>query len=185
MYLYHYYERDTGPFKNLSDLPITDAQLVLDQIKQKNSTFAAHRYDTYLQRRIELEHIAREIFCSKGGKPIRTVPQYMVVEECEWLQSWYLQGAYVKIPITEFDINTISFSYGDMFPTFSTFVTDGREYRKQIYTYNEILELVKKYGLPQEWNMDGKYGPERYIEVQVWSDEPLRKYYRITDGKEL
>jgi hypothetical protein len=105
---------------------------------------------------MELEQIAREIFLFKGGKPIRTVPQYMVVEECEWL----------------------------MFPTFSPIVTDGKEYRKQVYTYDEILELIKKYGLPQEWNKDGKYGPERYIEVRVWSDEPLSIYYRTTDGKE-
>lgn len=63
-------------------------------------------------------------------------------------------------------------------------MTDEREYHKQIYTYDEILELIKKYGLPQEWNKDGKFGPERYIEMQVWSDEPLRKYYRTTDRKE-
>jgi hypothetical protein len=42
-----------------------------------------------------------------------------------------------------------------------------------VYTYEEIVEIIKKYGLPQVWNEDGRYGPERYIEVQVWSDEPL------------
>lgn len=43
--------------------------------------------------------------------------------------------------------------------------------------YNEILEIIKKYGYPQDWNKDGKFGPERYIEVHVWSDETLGKYY--------
>lgn len=179
MNLYHYYEKATGPFINLSDLSTLKAQDVLHEIKQSNVTMAARRNDGYLDRRRELEQIARDLFQSKGGKPIRTVPHYMVVEECAWLKSWYVQGEYIKIPITEFDLNTISFSYGDMFPTFSSIVTDGREYRKQIYTYEEIVEIIQRYGLPQIWNKDGQFGPERYIEVQVWSDEPLEKYYKL------
>jgi len=38
----------------------------------------------------------------------------------------------------------------------------------------ELPEVIRLYGLPQEWNKDGKLGPERYIEAQVWDDEPLR-----------
>ena len=53
---------------------------------------------------------------------------------------------------------------------------DGKEYRKKLYTYEEILEIIGKYGLPQDWNDDGKYGPERYIEAHVWSDTPIAKY---------
>ena len=32
--------------------------------------------------------------------------------------------------------------------------------------------------LPQDWNADGKYGPERYIEAQIWSDEPILRYIK-------
>jgi hypothetical protein len=172
-YLYHYYEKIDGPFRNLSDLNINEAQKVLSKIKAKNEVFASQRYDGYLERRLELEQIARKIFISKGGKPVRNVPHYMVVGECKWLKTWYKEGEFVKIHISKFDRDTISFSYGDLFPTFSPRVTDNKEYRKNVYTYEEIVELIKKYGLPQEWNEDGRYGPERYIEIQVWSDEPL------------
>lgn len=55
-------------------------------------------------------------------------------------------------------------------------MNDGKEYRKRLYHYEEILELIKKYGYPQIWNNNGKCGPERYIEVQIWSDETIRKY---------
>lgn len=61
-------------------------------------------------------------------------------------------------------------------PTFSPAITDGKEYRKQLYTYDEILKIIDKYGLPQDWNDDGRYGPERYIEAHVWSDETIDKY---------
>ena len=50
------------------------------------------------------------------------------------------------------------------------------EYRKKLYTYDEILEIIQKYGLPQDWNDDGKYGPERYIEAHIWSDDVIKEY---------
>ena len=41
---------------------------------------------------------------------------------------------------------------------------------------DEILKIIDKYGLPQEWNNNGEFGPERYVEVHVWSDETINKY---------
>jgi len=50
------------------------------------------------------------------------------------------------------------------------------EYRKKVYFYDEIITLVQKYGLPQNtWG--GTYASPCYVEVQVWSDIPI-KYYR-------
>ena len=92
----------------------------------------------------------------------------------------YENSDYIKIPVEEFDMNTLSFTYGDSMPTFSPTINDGREYRHQLYTYKEILKIIDKYGLPQDWNDDGKYGPERYIEVHVWSDETVGRYRHCT-----
>lgn len=74
MNLYHYYEKETGPFHNLSDLPVNIAQEILNGIKAANTTYAAGRYDGYLEWRMQLEQLARGIFISKGGNPIRKVP---------------------------------------------------------------------------------------------------------------
>jgi hypothetical protein len=178
-YLYHYYEGQIGPFKNLSDLTPDQAQDILGRIKAEKKGMAANRFPGYLERRRELEQIARDMFIAKGGKPVRMVPHYMVVGECTWLQSWYEQGCFLKIPVHAFRPETISFSYGDLFPTFSQRVNDQKEYRRQIYTQSEIVGIIEKYGLPQDWNMDGKLGPERYIEVQVWDDKPLQVYMEI------
>ena len=175
---YHYYEKEKGPFVNLSDLDAENADKVMDEIRERGEIFASQRNESYLARRRELEQLARGIFIKKGGKPIRRVPHYMVIEKCDWLKTWYKQGEYVKLPLQSFDLNTVSFSYGDLFPTFSDRVADGKEYRRQVYTYDEILTLIDKYGLPQDWNSDGRHGPERYIEVHVWSDDAIRGYYR-------
>ncbi|BBH24673.1 hypothetical protein Back11_60180 [Paenibacillus baekrokdamisoli] len=53
---------------------------------------------------------------------------------------------------------------------------DGKPYRNQVYTIDEIYNVINEFGLPQDWNPEGQNGPERYIEVQIWDDEPLRKW---------
>jgi hypothetical protein len=68
----------------------------------------------------------------------------------------------------------VSLTYGDSFPALR--VQDGGLYRGKVYTLDELTELVQNYGLPQDWNPDGRLGPERYIEAQVWEDEPVKEY---------
>ena len=174
--LYHYYEKASGPFLNLSDLPPDQAHAILDGIKRENATFAARRFDGYMERRRELERLVRGLFIEKGGKPRREAPHYMVVGECPWLMTWYRDGDFVRIPVSELDMDAVSFTYGDMFPTFSPRVTDNREYRRRVYTYDGIVELIGRIGLPQQWNPDGQLGPERYVEAHVWCDEPIARY---------
>lgn len=179
MYLYHYYDKSDGAFKNLSDLTVEDAKEILSKIKRERpNALASARHESYIETRLGYEDMARRLFAEKGGKILRKAPHYMVVEACPWLCSWFENPAYIKIPINEFDLSTLSFTYGDMHPTFSPRVNDRKEYRKQLYLYKDILKLINKYGLPQEWNADGRYGPERYIEVQVWSDETISRFVK-------
>lgn len=177
MYLYHYYDKTVGPFRNISDLSDEAANRLLQDIKRtKPTSFCAQRNDDYMALRRHYETILRGEFLKKGGTIRRNVPHYMVVEHCLWLASWYENGAFVRIPIEEFDLRTVSFTYGDSHPTFSEKINDGKEYRKTLYTYKEILDIIAKYGLPQDWNNDGRFGPERYIEAHIWSDETIDRY---------
>ena len=179
MVLYHYYDAQIGPFRNLSDLTMEEADEVLAELRQqKPDAFCAKRAPEYMQLRHYYEDILRTEFEKKGGIIKRKAPHYMVVEQCPWLATWFEHSDSVAIDISELDTRSISFTYGDSHPTFSDKVNDGREYRKQLYTYDEILKIIDKYGYPQDWNADGKGGPERYIEAHVWSDEILKKYYR-------
>lgn len=177
MYLYHYFDQQMGPFKNISDLNKKDAQAVLNWIKsEKPNSLCAKRDEQYVENRLYFENILRNEFRKKGGRIERDVPHYMVVEHSPWLSTWYENVDYIRIPIEEFDLETVSFTYGDSHPTFSDKVNDGKEYRKKLYTYDEILEVIKKYGLPKDWNDDGRFGPERYIEAHIWSDAVIKKY---------
>ena len=177
MNLYHYYETGKKPFMNISELSKEEAEKVMLDIKSnKPNSQCASRHPEYVKDRLNYENIVRDVFIKKGGRCERLCPHYMVVEHSPWLSGWFEKTSFIKIPIEEFDINTLSFTYGDSHPTFSPRITDGKEYRKQLYMYNEILNIIDKYELPQNWNDDGRFGPERYIEVQIWSDETIEKY---------
>lgn len=177
MFLYHYFDKTVGAFKNISDISVNEAKAVLDDIKRtKPNAQSAMRHDKYVEYRRNCEKIIRTEFIKKGGFAERTSPHYMVVEHSPWLSTWFENNTFIKIPVREFDLNTVSFTYGDSMPTFSPKVNDGKEYRMKLYTYDEILKIIEKYGLPQNWNDDGKYGPERYIEAHIWSDETIKRY---------
>jgi len=181
-YLYHYYDKTIGAFVNLSDISIEEANNVLKDIKEtRPNVQSAKRHDTYMEDRHNYEEILKTEFLKKGGIIKRNSPHYMVIEHSPWLSTWFDNCSFIKIPINEFDLKTVSFTYGDSHPVFSPrkHKMDDKEYRRKLYTYEEILRIIEKYDLPQKWNDDGVHGPERYIEAHIWSDETIEKYYKI------
>jgi hypothetical protein len=175
---YHYFERSVGPFRSVSTLDDHEASRVLDELRADARFMASRRTADSLARRRELEMLARELFIQKGGRPRTETPHYMVIGACAWLETWYANPAHVSIPVGRFDPACVSFSYGDLFPTFGPRVRDGKEYRRRIYTCEEIVDLIGRYGYPQDWNATGEDGPERYIEVHVWDDRPVAEAAR-------
>jgi hypothetical protein len=167
----HYYDASTGPFLNLSDLPLEEAERILDRIRRAGAGFASKRSLDYLRIRRELEDQVRTLFVEKGGKPCRERPHYM---SCPWVKDWYREGRELRIPLARFDSEIVSFTYGDTFPAMR--FRDERPYRGQVYVLDELPDLIQSHGLPQMWNRDGSRGPERYIEAQVWDDEPIREF---------
>jgi len=178
-YLYHYYEQSSGPFSNLSMLPEEQAEKILTQIRKGGNRFASQRASDYLEVRRGLEARVRELFIAKGGKPALSRPHYMILGECAWLLDWYVEGREVRIPLADVPASCLSFTYGDTFPAMR--IQDGKPYRGKVFVVDELTEVVRLYGLPQEWNADGKGGPERYIEAQVWDESPLQKFLKARE----
>lgn len=165
-YIVHYYEADQGPFRSLSDLSLEEAETILRRIRAEGSVFASRRNAEYLGIRMTLEEHIRQLFIAHGGRPKTLHPHYFILGNCEWVKSWYRDGRAVQIPLSSIDPQVISFTYGDSFPAMR--YQDGKPYRGQVYILAELPGLLARYGLPQVWNSDGAYGPERYIEAQVW-----------------
>jgi hypothetical protein len=173
--LSHYYEKGLRAFRSLSDLPPEQAEQVMATIRAAGIGFASKRSEDYLAIRAELENRVRQMFIDKGGKPKRLHPHSMILGTSAWLQSWYPDGQELCIPLAKFDPDSVSFTYGDIFPAMR--YQDGKPYRGQVYGMHDLEQLIQEFGLPQEWNPDGRLGPDRYIEAQVWDDTPLRPYY--------
>jgi len=173
-FLTHYYEHADGPFSNLSMLSPEAAERISERIRRDGNRFASQRSSDYLQTRFELEDRIRQLFQEEGGQPVLARPHYFILGACPWLQAWYVDGRALQIPLAAFPERCVSFTYGDSFPAMK--VDDGKPYRGQVYTKGELEAVVAWYGLPQEWNPDGSGGPERYIEAQVWDDQPLEAH---------
>ena len=131
MYLYHYYDKRSGPFRSLTVLTQDEADSVLAKIKQdRPSSLTAQRDADYISKRMNCERIVRKEAENKGILMDIPSPHYLVVENSPWLSTWFEEPGVIKIPIEEFDVRKISFTYGDSMPTFSPRVTDGKEYRR-------------------------------------------------------
>lgn len=193
MYLYHYYEKSKGPFLSISDLPHDDAINKLKEIRKRNPNLVNPHMEWFLSRRHEMEQTVRDLFCKKGGKPVRMHPFYMTVGEIHSMGTWYSDPACIRIHIDELDPDTVSFTYGDMFPVFNPDLDDGKEYRNQVYRYDEILDIIDKYGYPEniDYNLREGVYPKgapmnhflKYVEAHIWSDEVIDKFRTCDDGR--
>ena len=174
-YFYHYYEKKVGPFVSLSGLEIKEQMKIQSELT--TPFHIENRNEWYYERRKYLEQLVRSMFIKKGGLPLLDVPHYMAIGECPFLATWFKDSEYIRIPVDEFDLQSISFTYGDTFPTFSTRVIEHfpMECRNKVYFFDEIIEIIQKYGLPQD-SWDGTYESPCYVEVQVWSDTPIKHY---------
>ena len=73
-----------------------------------------------------------------------------------------------------------------MFPIFNQKLNNGEEWWEQVYFYDDILRLIKKYGYPEDpiYNSIKGIFPKdkpinqylKYIEAHVWCDKTLEKY---------
>jgi len=179
-YLYHYYEFDNGPFRNITEHGYEKAVSIQSQISEG---WNSRRTDDYIELRFALEKRLKEEFVLKGGKPNRDDPFYFTLGACEWAKSWYINPGVMKIPLSDFEPEHISFTYPDSMISFqlydeSQFATYRKEYNGQVFLLNEMEDLIRKFGLPTEekWKTEEKMNYDRYIEVQVWDDLIVNEY---------
>lgn len=176
IFRYFYLNRRKDLFSNISEFYNGDTACCLSELIKNE--LASRTYDNwYIQRRFAAESEMRAQFMQKGGTPVLEHPYYFTLGNCD---DWFYRKKHsfgsLSFGLSEFDKNTVSFTYGDSVPNFMSEYADGKEYRRKVYTYEEICGLIEKYGYPNDWNAYGEHGPENYIEVQVWSDDLIGQY---------
>lgn len=179
-YLFHYYEINNGPFRNITEFGPEKAASIQTDITEG---FISNRTPDYIDQRFDLEVWLKEQFVNKGGTPNRNEPFYFTLGPCEWLKTWYKNPGVIKIPLADFNPKHLSFTYPDSMISFQlNTLPDFAAYRKphngQVFLLEEIKELINDYGLPTEeqWQSIETMKYDRYVEVQVWDDVVVNSF---------
>lgn len=179
-FLFHYYELDNGPFRNITEFGCEKAKDIQNKIAHGQNS---KRPKNYIDLRFSLENRIREQFIQKGGKPNRKDPFYFTLGACEFAKSWYTNPGVIKIPLTNFKAEHISFTYPDSMVSFQFYDEPKlKTYRKnsngQVFLLDEIPSLIEEYGLPSEEKSknEERFKYDKYIEVQVWDDQIVKTY---------
>lgn len=172
--LFHYYEKGKQPFQCVTSLPFDEAIVVLKEIQLHNPALVSPNIEKYLIKRYEREAIARDAFISIGGKPQTRNPVYFTLEESKNMATWFKHPETIRLPLSKFDLQTVSFTYGDLMTVFNPKLKNGDEWWGKVFTYSEICEIIKKHGWPKQYGLhDAPKGEsilhfQKYIEAQVW-----------------
>jgi hypothetical protein len=189
-HLYHYYEKNQPPFRSITALPFDEAEVILNNRREKNKNLTHPDIKWFLQRRYDTDKTIRERFVQISGKPNRDTPVYFTLGANVGVSTWYENPAFLRIPVNEIDPDTVSFTYGDVFAVFNPNLDTGEEYWGNVYRLEGMLKLIEMYGYPEdpEYNgVKGIYPIEKplghylkYIEAHVWDNSILEKYRDIT-----
>jgi hypothetical protein len=175
----------------MSYLPDDEAERIGDALLDENpKAFQRFRkFPTYWPRRRRTDQWVRSEFEKKGGRPVEPYPQYLVLGTSSYISALGDDGGYaeIRIPLSEFDPKEVSFTYSDCMVSLWLHEAQQQEqyYNPEIhgkvFTLPEVLELVTTHGIPDgEWDTDPKRSFDFFVEAQVWSFRPLKKYMRNT-----
>jgi len=181
----HYHLSDRAPFLNLSDLEGDRLwEVVGELMEMRRSTPSARVFGRpYVELRRLTEERLRELFIARGGRPERSAPHYFCLGSCAWFKGLYGGLEEVVVPLSALPSEATSVTLPDSVTAMGLGVRfglpdDSRPYHGRVFLLEELPELVAEYGLPSGEVDDFYEGYEsrpfeKYIEVQLWSDEPI------------
>jgi hypothetical protein len=184
----HYHLPDRRPFLNLSDLDEAESTEVMAELIVQRREGRQHRRfgATYMAMRRATEARLRASFISLGGRPERLVPHYFVLGKSAWFGGLALDMRRVTVPLADLPRDQTSVTYPDSFTAMAVgpdfgLAHEPRPYHGRCYRLDELDALISRYGLPDD-SPDANYAGyerrpfEKYIEVQLWSDQPIRQW---------
>lgn len=186
----HYHRAARPPFLNLGDVPETARPELLRRLSAPDEHAASHRRfgSRYLALRTGTEAALRELFVQAGGRPERTAPHYFVLGSSAWFANLYSDVAAVTLPLTALPVEVTSITWVDSISALALGEPLGvpappPAHRQKVYRLDDLPDLVARYGLPGDDPPHSYDGHQRqpltsYVEVQLWSDEPVRHLLR-------
>lgn len=183
----HYHLAGRPPFLNLSDLQPGNADGVLAELNLLAGGRRSHRRfgPKYLTLRTATEELLRERFVARGGRPERRAPHYFVLGESAWFRGLYADCAEIRVALQQLPAKATSITWPDSVASMGLLNSNGhltgdRSQDGRVFLLEELPDVVDRYGLPDSDVPDSYDGHQHqafdhFIEVQLWSDEPLRR----------
>jgi GrpB-like predicted nucleotidyltransferase (UPF0157 family) len=185
-FLTHYHNPDDQPFQSLSTLSTDEALKIIGKFDPESADVYKRfkNPEKYLSERSEVEGWIRSEFIKKGGQPENLFPYYLVLGTSSYIYEGYNKNcSKIEISLSDLDLNKVSFTYTDSMVSYwlankkKDEIYFEPEYHGKVFTYEEILQLIDKFGHPSdEWKEDITRSYDFFIEAQVWYDEPVRKF---------
>lgn len=172
----HNYDPDRGPCRNICDLSDAEASKILDEIRE--SGLRSIKPDYLQRRRLTEEWLGRERQRKLGPTKLDRPFYFFLGDFADGKDPSRLM--LLVMPLREFSPETLTFTYPDSMASLPIATRDDlRSYRKsyhgQVFTLDEITSVIDECGMPGDrWRSDPTMKYDRFIEVQVWDDSPIR-----------
>ncbi|TXJ09191.1 MAG: hypothetical protein E6Q28_15930 [Afipia sp.] len=170
----HNFHPDRGAFRNVCSLPAEDAGRIIASIR-----LGGHAYlrEDYLRRRMQAEKWLIAECRRKIGAPPRSRPIYFFLGNMAdgWDKS---RPASIVLPLAMFDPAVITFTFPDSMtscPYLTQADPGSGPWHGRVFSRDEIEDLIATHGFPDPGRPREQRGPDAFIEMQLWDDEPLEK----------
>ena len=173
----HNYDPARGAFRNLCALPEAEAERLLDEIR---ATGKRRIKANYLRRRLEVEDWLLRESRKKLGPTSLERPIYFFLGDFADGRDLSRPKSFV-ILVAAFSPGVLTFTYPDSMSSLPIALRDEhlphrKEYHGQVFTLDEVEDVVARFGMPGDrWRTDPSMRYDRFIEVQVWDDGPIKR----------
>jgi hypothetical protein len=189
----HYYLAGRRPFLSLSELSDAELAEVLADLRALRQAGKQHRPfgPRYIDLRRRTEARMRELFAAAGGNPERPAPHYFVLGDSPWFAGLAKNMNRVQLPLSALPPRQTSITYPDSLTAMELGTEFGlsqqpRPYHGRVFLLSDLRGLVAQFEVPDPSSWDGQHETwttwpaDAYIEVQLWSDEPIRAYLPLS-----
>lgn len=174
LYITNYRDERSSPLDSLTRLSTEDAYSLARKLSQHAdasftsfSRFSSGDFEGYYQKRLRTEEWLYSSFIALGGRPGHAHPLYFVLGESTYLKHWFGEGITTRLLLSDIDPAHISFTYGD-----SMSKLDSPD-RMELFSLESLLHFIRKSTSDIASFLEELNQQNRYIEVQLWSDEYL------------
>jgi len=181
LFVTHYYRGDRRPFQSLSEVVDGDTERVLAGLSSGSRRRFGPRY---MRLRRATEARARELFVAAGGQPSRAHPHYFVLGRSAWFAGLYDDPREVRLPLSQLPAEATSFTWTDSMTALGLGLDLGvplpsESWKRGLHRLDQLdAERALDAVAPEPDSYEGHQTRpvEHYVEVQLWSDQPVAEY---------